>query len=97
MYQGDAEIHCFARASQMAINSSNRNRAAGRAIDPRDQLAEGRFAGPVFADQAMNLAGHQVDVNVLEHLDARESHSDSAGANNRLGRRSHFVSLVLKW
>ena len=53
--------------------------AARRAVHPGEDLGEGRLAGPVLAEQRVNLAAVEVEIDVGQHLDAGEGLRDAVG------------------
>ena len=72
MDQRDAELLRRDRVDDFDRLAVQRERAARRAVDAREDLREGRFARAVLAEQRVDLAAHQVEVDIAQHLDARE-------------------------
>src|ERR1700731_2640501 len=57
--------------------------ARGRAFDAHDRLHRGRLAGTVGADQAEDLAGAQIEVEVLDGGEPAEALGKPADFENR--------------
>ena len=64
-------------------------RAARRAMHAGENLGEGRFPGAVLAEQRMDLAAPKVEIDVAQHLDARERFGDAVRADEGFPRRLH--------
>jgi hypothetical protein len=56
-------------------------------VDAGQQLHQRRLAGAVLADQREHLAGAQVEVHVLERLDAGEALGDALDMEQELGHQ----------
>src|SRR6202035_2912568 len=65
------------------IFSQENDVARGRAFDPHDRLHRGRLAGAVRADQAENLAGAQLELEILDGGEAAEAFGQAADFENR--------------
>src|ERR1700732_2006411 len=65
--------------------------ARARAFDAHDRLHRGRLAGAVRADQAENLAGAQIETEVLDRGEAAEALGEAADFENGriVGGRVH--------
>src|ERR1700720_651628 len=63
-----------------------------RALDPHDRFHRGRFAGAVRADQAENLAGMHMEVEVLHRREAAEAFRQPADFEDWrvVGGRIHY-------
>ena len=70
--QRDAELLRRDRVGDLDRLAVEREGAARRAVDAREDLREGRFARAVLAEQRVDLAAPQVEVDIAQHLDARE-------------------------
>src|SRR6202521_414635 len=57
--------------------------ARARTLDAHDRLHRGRLAGAVRADQAENLAGAQIEAQVLDRGEATEALGEAADFENR--------------
>jgi hypothetical protein len=64
--------------------------AAGRGVDPADQVEDRRLAGAVRADQGEDLAAADVEADVVDGDDAAEAHAEMARREQRLVDRVHF-------
>ena len=51
---------------------------------------QGRFTGAVFADDGMNLAGHDEDIDAFQRLDRAETLADVGQRHNRHMRRDYW-------
>src|SRR6202521_560336 len=65
--------------------------ARARTLDAHDRLHRGRLAGAVRADQAENLAGAQIETEVLDRGEAAEALGEAADFENGriVGGRVH--------
>ena len=60
------------RAELLVLLAVNGDRACIPRIDPGDDLDQGRFPAAVLADEAVDLARFDGQIDVLERSDARE-------------------------
>ena len=68
---------------RMDLRSPNRDAARVGRVDTRDDLDEGRFPRPIFAEQRVDLPCVQFKVNIVEGNGARECLDDVAHAHER--------------
>src|SRR5690606_34432653 len=61
--------------------------AAGRPVHAGEDFREGRLAGAVLAEQRVNLARHEVEVDIAQHIDGGEGLADATGGDQRCGSR----------
>ena len=84
MNRGDALAERIARRAELNRVAVQENAAGIGANEAGDDLDQRRFAGAVFAHQAMDFARLQVERNAVERLDAGEGFTD------RFEREAHF-------
>ena len=58
-------------------------RAARRPDHAREDLGERRLPGAVLADQRMHLAGHEIEIDIAQHLDTAKGLRDAARDKQR--------------
>jgi hypothetical protein len=56
-------------------------------MDPAEHLDERALAGPILADEGMDLSGGKREVNAAQRLDCTELLGHITQLDNRLGRR----------
>ena len=72
VHHADARRQRLARRAEMYFSAVNAHFAVIVVIDPGDDFHRGGFARPVFADQAVNFAGLQRHIDILQRRDAAE-------------------------
>ena len=83
MDQRDAELLRADRAGDLDRLPVEREGAARRAMHAGEDLGEGRLAGAVLAQQRVDFARAQVEIDVAQHFDAGEGLGDAAGRDQR--------------
>jgi hypothetical protein len=86
MDQRDAEPLRRDRAGNFDLDPVHPERATARPVDPGEDFGEGRLAGAVLAEQRVNFAGHQIEIDVAQDFDAGKLLADAARRNQRLTR-----------
>ena len=84
MDQDDAVVFGVDRAGEHDRLTIKRHHPAGRLQVAGKNLHQRRLAGPVLADQRMNLARHEIERDAEEDLDRPERHVDRPGCQDRL-------------
>ena len=83
----DAERLRVARAVDLDLLAKKLDRAAVARVDAGQHLHERRFAGAVFADERHDLALADLELRIVQRVDAREVFLDPGHSENRIG---HF-------
>ena len=74
----DAEIEAFARRTNLDQLSVHANRARIRLLQAREDADEGRLSRAILAEQDMNLAGEDVERDVVVGDNAGKPLGDAA-------------------
>ena len=77
MHHADAGREGVARRAEMDLVAVERHAAAILRVYARDDLHQRRLAGAVLADQAVDLAGAQHEIDVAQGRDAAEGLRDA--------------------
>ena len=85
----DAGRQRLARRAEMHGPAVDRHAAVVLAVQAGDDLHQGRLAGTVLADQAVDFAGAQHEVDVAQGRDAAERLGDAAQFERRRGFFRH--------
>ena len=72
MHHADARSQSLARRAEMHPRAVNAHFAVIVVIDAGNDFHGGGFAGPVFADKTVNLAGMERHIDILQRRDAAE-------------------------
>ena len=83
--RGDSEPHCRDRIGQPDVVALPGDRSLVGVMHPGQNLDQGRLAGAVLAEQAMHLAGHDIEVDPVESADTGELLDDRVHLQQRLG------------
>ena len=70
-HHADAMSDCVARAPEVDRRPIEQDPPRSRPFDARDHLYQGRFTGPVFADQNIDSAPAHLEIGVLHGNGAR--------------------------
>jgi hypothetical protein len=92
----DAERRRIPRVVQRDRVALEAELAAVDGVDTRDALDEGRLARAVVADQRGHLAGIDVEVHVVEHVDGTEALVQLRDLQDRVSHGSPPSSRVLR-
>ena len=92
----DAERLRVARAVDLDMLSKKFDRAAVARVDAGQHLHERRFTGTVFADQRHDLALANLQLRVVQRVDAREVFLDTGHSENRFGHLSFTFPFLLR-
>ena len=93
VHRGDAGGLGLVRAVEADLLAVDADRAAVRLVDARDDLDERGLAGPVLADEGMDLTGGDREVDVLQRADTREGLGDAFQRE----QLCHALPVVLLW
>ena len=93
MDQADAGAVGVGHVPEIRRGPVDADLARVRPVDPAEHLDEGRLAGPVLAEQGVDLAGAQVEVDPVECPDAAEGLADPAQLQERRKVKGHRPSL----
>ena len=63
------------------------DRAGVAAVDAGEDLHQGGLAGPVLADQGVDLTGTELEAAVVERVNAREALADAGHLDQKLSHR----------
>ena len=80
----DSQPHGRDRIGQPDLFALPRDRSLVRLVDPGQNLDQRRLARPVLAEQAMHLAGHDIQVDPVEGADTGELLDDRVHLQQRL-------------
>ncbi len=102
---GDAEAVDLDRVHAGGIDTVQKDRAAGRLVDLREEVEDRRLAGAVRADDAGNLGRAHCDVEVVdcreaaevdaEVLDLEDERLSEVALGDQVGRRYRKQHLAL--
>ena len=101
MHDGDPGIFGRMHAVELAHLTVHANLALVGAvrIDAAEDVHESGFAGAIFADERVNLAGMEIDRNTIERKDARKALGDLAhfqdGGRPARSRRASRPTVVV--
>ena len=90
-HRRDAVFGRVARAPEADRGAVDQDLAVGRLVDAGEDLDQRRLAGAVVAEEAMDLAGIDLDVDVAERDDRAEMLGDAAELDGR--NRAHPALL----
>lgn len=96
MDDADAERLRVARAVDLDMLSKEFDRAAVARVDAGQHLHERRLACAVFADQRHDLALADLQLRVVQRVDAREVFLDTGHSENRFGHVSFTFPFLLR-
>ena len=96
MDDADAERLRVARAVDVDMLSKEFDRAAVARVDAGQHLHERRLAGAVFADQRHDLSLADLQLRVVQRVDAREVFLDTGHSENRFGHLSFTFPFLLR-
>ena len=96
MDDADAERLRIARAMNLDMLSKKFNRTAIARIDAGQHLHKRRFTGAVFADQRHDLALTNLQLRVVQRMDAREVLLDTGHSENCFGHLSFTFPFLLR-
>ena len=68
MYHSDSGVNGILRAFQLYWFAVDQNLAAVRLIHSVKHSHQGRFAGPVFSDQTIDLSSLQRQIHILQYV-----------------------------
>lgn len=86
MDRGDAGMTRRLRGGKARLDPVDEDLALVRLVDPGQGLHDGRFPGPVLADQRGDLARVKVDLHPIQRPHAGECLDDAAQGQHRLCR-----------
>ena len=96
MDDADAERLRVARAVDLGVLSKEFDRAAVARVDAGQHLHKRRLAGAVFADQRHDLALADLQLRIVQRVDAREVFLDTGHSENRFGHLSFTFPFLLR-
>ena len=94
---GDAVFRRVARAPEAHRRAVDQDLALGRLVDAGEDLDQRRLAGAVVAEEAMDLAGIDLDVDVAERDHRAEMLGDAAELDGRNACSSRASSRRAPW
>ena len=86
VHHGDALLQRLGRASRRPGRAVEGHVARRRLVDAEDQVAQGRLAGAVLAQQALHGAGAHVEADAFERLQAAEALTEISRATAAIRR-----------
>ena len=95
MDDADAERLRVARAVDLGVLSKEFDRSAVARVDAGQHLHKRRLAGAVFADQRHDLALTNLQLRIVQRVDAREVFLDTGHSENRFGHVSFTFPFLL--
>ncbi len=82
MHHGDALGQRVRRPRWLERRAAKPHRAAIGPMHAEDQVAQGRFAGAVLAEDAVNFAGTKIERDVRQRREAAEPLADRLSDSN---------------
>src|SRR5690606_22486904 len=86
----DAMPGCVADRGETDLLAGHGDRAQGRLLDPGQDFHQRRLARPVLADQHIDRAGMDVEIDVLQGQRAGKGLGDAAGGKDDLAPVAGF-------
>ena len=96
MDDADAERLRVARAVDLDMLSKEFDRAAVARVDAGQHLHKRRLAGAVFADQRHDLTLTNLQLRIVQRVDARKVFLDTGHSENRFGHVSFTFPFLLR-
>ena len=97
MHHPDAGVDRGLRRAELHRLAGDHDLALVRVVEPVEDVHQGRLAGTVLAEERVDLALAQVEVDVVVGHGAREALGDVAHLEHGAGRVGHRCGILRLW